>query len=138
MSYASELVAIEKRWSEQWLDGASERTATSYANVKFDVPAPNVSWARIHVLNATPAQLSIGAPNNNVHRHPGIIVVSIFTEAAKGTVPGRTLADFAAAIYRNAVFDGVHCREAAVVDVGLDGPRYQHNVRIPFFRDEHL
>lgn len=135
MSYASERAAIEGRWDTQWTS-----TDTAYEGVKFTVPSPTTSsgWARLTIRSGEALQRTLGAPNANVHRHPGVIIVNLFTPSGSGTNAARALGDTAAAIFRNAVFDGVHCLAASVSVIGVDGPWLQTNITVPFFRDEFL
>lgn len=135
MSYESERAAIEGRWAAQWT-----ATASDYEGVAFTVPNPAAgnSWARIRILNGTAVQASTGAPNSNVHRHPGVIVINLFSPSGVGTKAARALGDTAAAIFRNQVFGGVHCLAASVASNGVDGPWLQTTISIPFYRDEFL
>jgi hypothetical protein len=135
VSYASERAAIEGRWQT-----AALVATTAYEGVPFNVPTPpgSASWARLTIRDGEAFQATLGSPNSNVHRHPGVIIVQLFTPSGVGTNDARALADTAATLFRNAVFDGVHCLAASVAVIGVDGPWLQTNVSIPFYRDEFL
>lgn len=138
MSYADERAAIEGRWATQWVTGSpsAARTPTAYENVPLDPPADS-PWVRLTVLNGEGQQISAGDPGSNTHRYAGVISIQIFTPGGQGTGQAKTLADAAAAVFRNVRFDSIYCRVPYVSGTSLDGSWHQTNVTVPFWRDEY-
>lgn len=133
MSYAAERNAVMSRFNMLW----NGRTKIAVPNLKFDQPAGE-AWVMVSIANGEATQRSIGNPGNNVHRHLGVIFVQCFVPLGTDTLVARQLADDAAAIFRNARFDGIRCYAASVAEVGPDENWFQVNMSCPFQRDELL
>lgn len=130
MSNAAELLAIEDRFKNQW----AAATPIAYENVAF-VPPSNAAWVRLSVLQASSQQQTLGA-SNALHRTVGVIIVSIFTPKNAGGKAAATLADNAAAIFRNKQFSGITCRSPYKQTLGQSGDYHQVNVSVDYYRDD--
>lgn len=127
MSFDDERAAIEGRFNTQW----GSTTEIAWDNVPFTPPA--TAWVRLSILPGESFNAALGA---TAVRHPGVIVVQIFTPEDTGTAQARTLAQSAANVFNNARFSGIRCRAAGIFRVGTFDGWYQMNVNIPFERDE--
>lgn len=133
MSFSDERKAIEKRFSNGW----GTTTKIKLENVEFDRPA--TPWVEVTVLTGIGSQINLGM-DSPLHRYSGTIVVKIFTKEDLGTGLGRTLADSAASIFRNAQFsDGtsglIRCDTPYLVSQGTNEGWHQLQVRVPYSRD---
>lgn len=136
MSYAAADAEIRNRLIAIWA-GA---TPIAWPNVSFEPPNPASPWIRFAVIDGDARILELGANKiKTAHRMPGLIVIQLFDALQAGDGPIRTLADTAAAIFRNWGGATVQCFAATVKTIGDDGKGwYQVNVSIPFTRDELL
>lgn len=132
MSYESARDAILARFDAQW----ASATPIEWPNRNFTKPSGKDPWVRIIIQDGEAFQASFGNSGANVHRHPGVIQLQVFTKMGIGNARALELADDAAAIFRGASFSGVRCRAASVREIGPDGHGwYQVNVTVPFWRD---
>jgi hypothetical protein len=91
---------------------------------------------RFHIDDAGAAWGSFGDPGNNVARHVGQVVISLFVPASAGDGPALDLADQAAAVFRGWAAAGIRFRDPPYVrQVGVSGKWFQLNVLAAFERD---
>lgn len=136
MSYEAQDNAIRTRFSTQWALGSNHPVA--YPNAELaNKPADDV-WLRFSVQDGGAAQISMGDPGNNFHRHTGIVTVMIFTPLNQGDAEALQVADEVAAIFRGwqDPTTRVFFRTPPFVRrIGEDGKWYHVNVLCPFERD---
>jgi len=114
-------------------------TQIAWPNRDFTPPA-KASWLSVTIQAGDAAQIEFGSSADSVtHRHPGIVVVQVFTPANWGDKTALDLADSVAALFRRqrlSYTDGsVLFRTPSVRTIGVDGAFYQVNVSVPFVRD---
>lgn len=124
MSNATARRDIENRFNDNWAT-----TKIAWDNVHF-VPPSGEAWVAFHVFEDASNRVNIGMPG--IHRTSGTIVVNVMVPENTGTNTARGYADTIAAIFRDAVFNGITCREATVTNAGVNEGWYQINVTIPF------
>jgi hypothetical protein len=129
MTFAAAQIAIEARFDTNFT-----ACAKKFENVNYE-PKPDVNFAELHVVEADNRRVDIGT-NNPLHRTYGTISVNIYTAKHIGSNTGRTLADTAAAVFRDASFSGITCRSPLVRNVGEIEDWYVINMSCEFFRDE--
>jgi hypothetical protein len=129
MSFAQAQLDIESRFYSNFT-----ACPVKYENVDYD-PQPGVSYAEIYVVESDNRRSDIGT-NNPLHRTDGIISVNVYTKKYIGSKTGRTLADTAAAVFRDAKFSGITCLSPLVRNVGESGDWFVVNMTCPFYRDE--
>lgn len=134
MSFQDERAAIESRFASAW----ASTTKVRYENVEFAEPKDRTAWVSFNIITGDGRQITLG--DNAVHRLPGVIVIQVFTVKDGGTAQARTLADQAAAVFRQAEFSSgnsgrILCRTPSILSVGVRDGWYQLNVKIPFIRD---
>lgn len=101
----------------------------------YDVNGDPVPWVRLNVRPGDAFQVSLG--HNRTFRHPGVVMVQIFTVAGTGTGLSNAIADEVAAALRGVTVDGVRFRATSPPQyVGPDGPWYQVNSVTNFEYDE--
>lgn len=132
MSYESEHNELRQRFETQW---ASE-TPVAWPNVEFKPPEED-AWVRFTIVNADARQASFGDATN-FHRHPGMVMVQVFTPVNRGDKEALQLADQVANIFRNWYSSGSRIRfqiTPTVKPVGVDRNWFQVNVSCPYIRD---
>lgn len=142
MTYQAELSAIEARLLNNY---TSTPVAIDDSGPIIDpatrqiVEQPDdAAWVRLSVRGAREEQASIGGAGSNRFRNYGVIIVQVFTPMREGPQAGRSIADVVGAIYRRQQFSGITCRGASVRDLGKVAGWIQHNVEIPYFRDDNF
>jgi len=129
MSFADAQLAIETRFYTNFTS-----CDIKYENVDYN-PQPKRSYAELYIVEAENYRADIGT-NNPLHRTIGIISVNVYTAKYIGSKTGRTLADAAAAVFRDASFSGITCRSPLVRNVGESGDWFVVNMTCEFYRDE--
>lgn len=127
MSFSTARRDIEKRLDANWAT-----TPVAFENVKFNPPNDS-PWVKLRIFENSVNRINIGSPG--FHRAQGTIIVEIYTLLGTGSNTGRSYADTIAAIFRDAQFNGITCREASVEIAGEINGWWQTNVSIPFFWD---
>lgn len=127
MTFKAANIAIESRFTSGFT-----ACPVKYANVDYR-PVAGVAWAELHVVVADSINAEIGS---GLHREVGIISVNIYDKRGFGTANAREKADLAAAVFRDAQFDGITCRSPKVVAVGEVEEWYVVNMSVPYYRDE--
>jgi len=118
---------VQQRFNTQW----GGKTAVDWENVHFD-PQQHDEFVRFRVLQGESALAGLGG-TTKMHRHPGVIVVSVFGQRDEGTKPTLDRADDVVAIFRDVSADEILYRSPSVQKVGaVEGGWYQVNVNIPF------
>lgn len=142
MTYQAELQAIEGQLLNNYtatpvaIDDAGPIIDPATRNI---VEQPDdAAWVRLSVRGAREEQASIGGAGNNRFRNYGVIIVQVFTPMREGPQAGRAIADIVGAIYRRQQFAGITCRGASVRDLGKVAGWIQHNVEIPYWRDDNF
>jgi hypothetical protein len=128
MSFSSERASIESRFQTLW----ASATDLVFENVAY-TPAQGTPYTRLSIKNGDTQRITIGTRQ---HRAAGLIVAQIFVPFGGGSDAARTLADTAAAIFRDQTFDGILCRSSSIQIVGQSGDWFQVNVSTAFQRDE--
>jgi hypothetical protein len=128
MSLATARRDIEKRLADNW-----GTTPIAYDNVQFSPPA--TSWIRLSILDGDAIRKNVGNPG--CHRQTGVIMIQIFVTENEGTNVARQYADTLSALYRDVTFNGITCREASPMNIGLVQGWYQFNVSIPYYYDAY-
>lgn len=131
MGYESAHNAIRSRLSTNW-----SATTISYPNVEFRPPQGDVSWIRLTIQDGDSFQASMGAAAN-IYRHPGAIIVNIFTPLNQGDKLALQYADSISAIFRSWQDNGsgIRCGAPQVRQLGPDDKWYHVTVSVPFERD---
>lgn len=142
MTYKAELSAIETRFLDNW---STTPVAMDDSGPVIDPTTRNIveqpddsAWVRLTVRGAQEQQASLGGAATTQFRNQGVITIQIFTPMRDGHAAGLELADTAGAVFRTEQFSGITCRAATVLSLGKVGGWIQHNVDIPFFRDDYL
>jgi len=130
MSYSNEAKYIEQRFATNW----GSTTAIKYANVDFDPPAAS-AWVDLQVVSGPSRKISLGG-STNLRRYTGIVSINIYVPTNTGTRTARGYVDTASAIFRDASFNGIICRDPSVTDLGERNGWRVHNVSVEFQRDE--
>jgi len=133
MSYASQNSAIRSRFNTLW----GSTTPVSYPNDEYK-PVVGTSWVKLTIAGAEAYPASFGDPGNNVFRHPGMIIISIYCPTDEGDKLALELADQACAVFRNWQSGGITCHLAPYVRLveSDDTAWYRLNVICPFRRDD--
>lgn len=129
MSFAQAQMDIETRFYQNFT-----ACPVKYENVDYD-PQPGTSYAEIYVVESDNRRADIGT-NNPLHRTLGLISVNVYTKKFIGSKTGRTLADTAADVFRDASFSNITCRSPLVRNVGEVGDWFVVNMTCEFYRDE--
>jgi hypothetical protein len=112
-------------------------TQICYPNDKF-TPPPKASWVRLVIQAGDSAQIELGG-EKNTHRHPGLVILQVFTPLEWGDKTALDYADQLAALFRRKTvsFTGgsIVFRSPTVREVGPDAAYFQVNVSVPFVRD---
>jgi len=128
--------AIERQAVGTLLDGWTA-TQIAWPNRDFTPPS-KASWIAVTIQAGDSAQIELGA-DKVVHRHPGLVVIQVFSPANWGDKTALDLADQVAALFRRqrlSYTDGsILFRTPTVREIGVDGSLFQVNVSIPFVRD---
>jgi len=119
--------AIESRFLTNWT-----ATDVSWDNIPY-TPNANTAFVRLMIDEIDSFQASMATIP--CHRIIGIIHILIMVPIGTGTHVARVYADDAAAIFRNANFDGIQCRSPRIVRVGDIGEYYQISTLINFWKD---
>lgn len=122
--------AIETRFSTNYTD-----TDISWDNVVY-APSSETPFVRLIINEVDSFQVSMST--TPCHRFTGIIHALIMVPVGTGTNAVRGYADTIADIFRNATFDGVHCKTPRIVRIGDVGEYYQLSVLVNFWKDEAL
>ena len=133
MSEVDGRAAIGKLFSEAWL----ATTPVAYPNRDF-TPPQDGSWVQLGIAQGDAFPVEIGSGGQK--RHPGTVLVQVFTKLGEGDGPGLTLAEQAAAIFRDVTVTAgtnanIRFRTPTVRNIGPGDAYYQVNVAIPFVRD---
>lgn len=129
MSFADAQLAIETRFYNNFT-----AADIKYENVDYN-PTPDTSYVELYVVETYNQRADIGV-HNKLHRTFGAISVNIYTARYIGTTTGRTIADAAALIFRDASFSGIICKSPLIRNVGESGDWYVINMTCEFYRDE--
>lgn len=125
MNYSQEKQAIEQHFEANW-----PHTPIVFENAKFT--GAEDEWVRLSILNGDAYQASMG--DNPAFRHPGVVVVQIFTRPDSGSGRALELADLVDQLFRLAVVSGIVFRVPRVQKVPSDNEWYQVNVSTEFYR----
>jgi hypothetical protein len=125
MSFATARRDIENRMNDNWAT-----TPIAWDNVHFNPPENGDPWVAFHIYEDATNRITIGNPG--VHRISGTIVINIMVKENSGTAEARGYADTIGAIFRDAVFSGITCREVTLTPAGVNNGWYQLNLTIPF------
>lgn len=124
--------AIRERFESQWT-----ATPIAWPNRVFDPPAEE-PWVRFAISMGEGFQVDLN-PNPR-ERHPGVVIVQVFTPLDKGTGAGELLGEDVAAVFRrwSTTFPmgSVLFQTPSVLYAGKRDGWAQHNVRAPFWFDE--
>jgi hypothetical protein len=134
LSYDGEFGALLGRLAAEWDE--EDNGPVAWPNRKFDPPDPSDVdvWIRPTVLPGVASQVSLGdAPR---YRHPGLLVVQVFSPLGVGDGAMRRAADRLMAIYRLARVEGFRFRAPYLDPVGPGETWFQANVVVPYERDE--
>lgn len=132
MTYEATHNVIRTRFAAQW----GSTTTIAYANAEFRPPAADTSWVRLTILDSESDQVSMGG-NTNFYRHPGMIIVGIFTPLNGGDKLGLQYVDSVAAIFRSYrdASTGLRIFSPEIEQIGPEDKWYHINVRFYFERD---
>lgn len=128
MSFATARRDIEGRFMDNWAT-----TRIKYDNINFKPPRGDEYWVQCKIFEDNTNRINIGTPG--IHRVSGTIIIELYAPLNDGTQTIRSYADDVAAIFRDAQFNGVQCREAVPTNIGESDGWYQYMVSVPFFYD---
>lgn len=131
MSESAAQIAIENRFYTTFTGVA--QTYIKFANVEFS-PPDKTDWVELDVIISDSVRAEIGG-DSPLHRAAGLISVNVNVPKGTGTVPGKAIAERAAAIFRDASFSGITCHSPAITNVGEVDQWYVINMTVPFYRD---
>jgi hypothetical protein len=128
MSYHGQKVAIESRFNTQW----AGNTPVKYPNTRF-TPSDETAFVEIEVVGGQPSR-SLG--DDPIFRDYGSIVVKAHIPKGIGSGPAFTLADQAAAVFRDAQFSSITCyAPEPPMPLGVIEEWYVVVITIPFHWD---
>jgi len=106
----------------------------AWENVTF-TPPNGEPWVRLTIREGEASLPAFGG-GSNVYRHPGTVIVQVFTPDGTGDGQAREIADSVADIFRGKRLSGVRFFDAPYINtVGTDGAWFQINVTMPFEYD---
>jgi hypothetical protein len=137
MSFADERAAIAGRFSSNWSGTTADRIR--WENQKFRQPESG-AWVSLSIRNGEARVAGISA-NDPLNRYLGIIIVDVFVPEDTGTDTARTLADAAAAIFRNVQFSAgssgtITTRVPSIFPAGTRNGWYQLSMSVRYHRDK--
>lgn len=94
------------------------------------------NWVALEIEHGRGQKISLAPPGQGLFRQTGVIQISVFQKPGTGSKMVKSLADQIAGIFRDAEFDGIHCREPYLHRVGDADGWYQIMVLVPYYRDE--
>lgn len=143
-SYSDEFKAISTLLENGWGTGSPFVAYTPILWPGKNTPEPKdalgnkTAHIRFFIMNGTAEQVSIGGVTN-IHRHPNILNVKVFTPQNQGELPARDLADKFCTIFRNLTSDNIRFKTPYCVVMGnTEDGYYQINCFCPFERDSLL
>jgi hypothetical protein len=108
---------------------------TQYDNENLDNPDNDI-WCRLTIKSGETLQKSVGNPEGNRERTPGIMMVQIFGPIGKGDSDLRNIADLITDAFRRVTDNGVTFGTPSRYESGRDGSEWQINVNCPFYADD--
>lgn len=136
MGFAGVRAAVEQRFQSTW----GSTSAVAYDNAPFDVPKQyrdRSPWVRLTILSGAGRRADLGQTVRH-HRSVGVVVVQVFVVEDSGAETALSLADIAAAVFRDAQFSGMTFRTPQLERVGARDGWHQVNVVCPYQWDEQL
>ena len=136
--YETERQYIESRFNTNW---TSATTPIKFDNVNGLLKGTasladargHTEWVRLSIASGESLTATVGGTTT---RHPGVIVVNVFTQSGAGTDRARELCDDVFDIFNNETFNGINCQASyATTEGDVDG-FYQMTVSTPFYRDQ--
>lgn len=129
MTLDEEREYIESRFQDNWA-GA---TPISWENFPFRPASSDTEWVEFQVLHGTEQNISIETTPK--YRRSGFININVYVLKDTGASRIRTLVANAAAIFRNADFNGVQCYAAEITSLGDSDRWYKYNISIQYYTD---
>jgi len=143
-TYSDEFAKVAELLNTNWKQGSPLAYITPIlwpgvtAAAPTDTNGNKIAHIRFFIMNGTAEQVSIGGVTN-IHRHPNILNVKVFTPQNQGELPARALADKFCAIFRNLTSDNIRFKTPYCVVIGnTEDGYYQINCFCPFERDSLL
>lgn len=133
--YLAEKAALAALFRDNWTE-----TQIAWPGQPFKTPDFGATaWVEFNVINGEASQVSVGAPGENVFRHPGIVSLMIYVPPLLGEDEALRLADVATAIFRG-VTSIVDLRFGApsINKMGVVANYIQCAVSVPFNRDSSM
>lgn len=111
----------------------SDGSFTPSEQAKQDSNGDPRPWVRVSVRPGNAFLVTLGKSGNRVWRHPGVIIVGIFTVAGTGYLLPQQIGKDAATAFRGITDSGVRFGAPSQPQhVGLSGAWYQMNVRCDY------
>ena len=130
MSFESTANTIRSRFNTQF-SSSRPNVEIAWENVHFE-PNNGKPWVRFTITEGESFQSAI-TPE---FRHPGVIIVQVFTPDGQGDGEARAIADDVVSAFQGVTDAGIIYRAGSVNVIGADGNGwYQINVSIPFQYD---
>ena len=123
LTYSAEFSNIATLLVNNWKEGSPLAAITPIlwpgisSAVPVDGSGNKIAHIRFFIMNGTAEQVSIGGITN-IHRHPNILSVKVFTPQNQGELPARALADKFCAIFRNLTSDNIRVNTSYCVVKG--------------------
>lgn len=131
--YLDEAETIRGWFLSEWDSGVPIHI---YENQKFADKPDDEAWARLAIRSRSEGvPAAVGGPQVK-YRHPGSIILEIFTPGGVGDGRARELADEGAAIIRARQEDGIIVWTTGAVVLGVRDGWYRINVIGTYTRDE--
>lgn len=111
--------------------------AIRWPNAEFTPPAPaqDALWASFDVVMGDAVQVEAGGPGRSRHRHPGVVMITIYQTPGTGDAYGLSDAHDIGDHYRAASIAGAQFRTPTIEAGTLAGGWWATRVRCPFFAD---
>lgn len=122
-------LAVRTQFDTNWIG----TEPIQYPNQRF-IPPSGSSWLRLEMTQGEARNASLGI---NHIRYIGVIWIGVYIPNGTGLANGFELAERAAAIFENQIFDRVHCWAASIKDAGIYSGWRQITVTIPYWHDTY-
>lgn len=120
-------LAVRTRFATEW----TGTQPIQYPNQRFTPPSGS-TWLRLEMTQGDARNASLGITHI---RYTGVIWIGVYIPNGTGLMDGLELAETAAAIFENTIFDRVHCWAASIKDAGIYSGWRQITVTIPYWHD---
>lgn len=108
----------------------------SYPNISFGIPSGQ-PWIQLNVLPGDTEQKTLGAPDANTWRTPGVVMVRVNIPLGNGTELAGTIGELITASFQGKSYDGVTYRAVSLARVGHQGSFDVTVIKVDWFSNDH-